>query len=362
MLVSSTFWEQHHTEFLDFSQGFYVKLTDGQSGVGALTAALPSLLPPGEGVAILLPDERTIRIDAYTTPVSLETTALLALGIGVAGLGVIVLVLVLRAEQRFHDRDTVGLRALGVTSHQLATIAALRVLPAALVGAFVAVLGAIALSARFPIGIGRQLELDRGYVVNIATVALGALAIVALVVGVGVLASRSRRAGPATAGSPVTSVGWLQRVGVPATLALGAHVAFQNPRGRRSPIAVPGVGAGVLAVAIVATLTIWTAGVNHLYQNPASHGWPWDVAVGNSNFTLEDGTADQLAADPRVAGQTKAAYGQAKLNGQSFELFAIDPAGTAPPVVMSGRLPASANESCSAPVRSASSVCGSATP
>jgi len=344
MLVSSRFWEQHHTEFLDFPQGYYVKLTDGQRGVDALNAALPSLLPPGEGVAQLAPDFRAARPNAYATPVNLETTALLALGIGVAALGVIVLVLVLRAEQRFHDRDTVGLRALGVTSHQLATIAALRVLPASLVGGLVAVLGAIALSARFPIGIGRQLELDRGYDVNIAVVTLGALGIVALVIVVGLIASRSRRADLATAGSPATSVGWLQRVGAPTTVALGARVAFENPRGRRSPTAVPGVVSGAVAIVIVATLAIWMAGVNHLYQDSASHGWPWDVAVGNSNFTLTDDSAARLAVDPRVAAQTRAAYGQATINGTALELFAIDPAGTAPPVVMSGRLPARADE------------------
>ena len=51
-----------------------------------------------------------------------------------------------------------GLRALGLTAPQLAIVAALRVLPAALCGAAIALAGAIALSNRFPIGIGRQLE------------------------------------------------------------------------------------------------------------------------------------------------------------------------------------------------------------
>jgi hypothetical protein len=168
MVVLFDFWEQHHHEFLDFGQQFFIALADGPDGIPAVDAALTAIAGPGDEPPVLAPDERFSRRSSYSTPVGLETTALLSLGVGVAIAAFASAVLVLRTEQRFHDRDATGLRVVGLTAPQLAVVAALRTLPAALAGGAFAVVGAIGLSSRFPIGTGRQLELHPGVEANIA--------------------------------------------------------------------------------------------------------------------------------------------------------------------------------------------------
>lgn len=344
ILLSYDFWEQHHTEFLEFGQYYFLVLADGQNGVPAVTAALPSLVGPGEEPPVLQPDERFSRRASYATPVSLETTALLALGIGAAIAALATMVLFLRTEQRFHDRDTPGLRALGFTTPQLATVAALRTLPAGLASGTVAMVGAIVLSNRFPIGIGRQLELHAGLHVNVAVVVLGTLVTVMLVAGVSMIAGRPWRRSTSATASRFTIPRWLRRVGAPTEVALGAHLAFESPQGRRSIITVQGVFGGIVALVVIGAVGTWVGGVDRLYDIPARHGWVWDAAIGNTNFALLPETADRLATDARLAQQTRAAFGQATLDGVSSELFAIDAAGTAPPVILDGRLPTGPNE------------------
>ena len=344
MLLSYDFWEQHHSEFLDFGQLYSLVLADGPNGVAAVTAALPSLVGPGEEPPVVSPDERFSRRASYATPVGLETTALLALGIGVAVAALAAAVLLLRTEQRFHDRDTPGLRALGFSTPQLAAMAALRTLPAALASGAVAMVGAIALSSRYPIGIGRQLEVHAGLQVNVAVVMIGTLATVILVAGVGMIAGRSRRRTTDATASRFTIPRWLRRVGAPTDVALGAHLAFESPKGRRSVITLQGVFGGIVALVMIGAVGAWVGGVDSLYDTPARHGWVWDAAIGNTNFPLLPQTADRLAADARVAEQTRAAFGQVTLDGVSSELFAIDASGTAPPMIVDGRLPTRPNE------------------
>ena len=42
------FWEQYHSEFLNYGQAYLLVLADGHDGVAAVTAALGSLVAPGE--------------------------------------------------------------------------------------------------------------------------------------------------------------------------------------------------------------------------------------------------------------------------------------------------------------------------
>lgn len=344
ILLSYDFWEQHHSEFLDFGQQYLLVLADGASGVPAVTAALPSLVGPGEEPPIVSPDERFGRRASYATPVGLETTTLLALGIGIAIAALATMVLLLRTEQRFHDRDTPGLRALGFSATQLAAVAALRTLPAALASGTVAMVGAIALSSRYPIGIGRQLEVHAGLQVNVAVVVIGTLVTVMLVAGVSMIAGRSWRRTTGATASRFTIPRWLRRVGAPTEVALGAHLAFESPKGRRSVITLQGVFGGVVALVMIGAVSAWVGGVDSLYGTPARHGWVWDAAIGNTNFPLLPETADRLAADARITEQTRAAFGQVTLGGVSSEVFAIDASGTAPPMIVDGRLPTGPHE------------------
>jgi putative ABC transport system permease protein len=62
------------------------------------------------------------------------------------------------------------------------------------------------------------------------------------------------------------------------------------------------------------------------------------------NFPLSDTTIEELTDDPRIEAQTVARVCHASVGGQGVEVLAVRPGGTAPPVLGSGRLPASASE------------------
>jgi len=157
IFVSDAFYRAHRDEFLEFGAGAYVQLADGHAGVARFSKAVRSLVAPGADAPLIGPVS-PFNVKVLADPVRLETTALLALGIGIGLAGAIAVALLLRVEQRAVDGDTPTLRALGCTRRQLGTAAALRVLPVALAGAGAAGVLAIALSARFPIGLPAPAE------------------------------------------------------------------------------------------------------------------------------------------------------------------------------------------------------------
>lgn len=344
MYVSEDFYDAHHDEFLDFGKAYSIQLRDGLAGRTDFLDAVNAQLPKGVDRAVTAPVAGPGRRASFDAPVDLETSALLALGAGLAFVGAIAVALVLRAEQRAHEEDTPALRTLGLTKAQLGVVAVVRSLPVALGGALVALVVALALSGRYPIGIGRQIELDGGFQVNPAVLALGGLSIVAFTVGVSFLLGRPRPDRTPLPTSRLTMARWLAKVGAPTDLTLGTQLAFERGRGVRSVPARQAIIGGAAALTIVTALAVYVGGVGHLYSDREAHGWPWDAAIGNTNFPLSKSTVKQLSHDGRIRHLTRARYGDAKVNGRYTEFWAFDARGTAPPEVISGRLPETATE------------------
>ena len=157
-LLSADFYEQHRDEFLGFGTGFALQLDKGADGVSAATDAAAAI-HSGQKVSTVDPIEASL--PALSSSVQVETLMLLLIGIGSCVVSTALVVVVVRTQQRNYDRDSSELRALGFTRQQLVGVAVARTLPAALVGTLVGSVAAIGLSGRFPIGIGRQLELSR---------------------------------------------------------------------------------------------------------------------------------------------------------------------------------------------------------
>jgi len=334
VLISGDFYRDHRAEFLDFGAAFDVLLAPGTDR-DAFRAALRDTAPAGEPAPSIGPPRFSDRRESLEAPANLETAALLLLGVGVAVAAAAATGLLLRAEQRFHDDDGPRLAALGVTASQRGTIAMARSLTVAAGGAVLAVAVAVALSGRYPVGIGRQLELDAGVDLNVAVLALGALLIAAVVVFLAFLLGRRVSAPRRLPTRRATLAHHLARAGVPTDVVLGTRLAF--PAGAA-------IAAGAASLAIVAAVGGYVGGVDHLYDEPSARGWPWDAVIGNVNFQLADDTAARLADDPRIEALTLARYCQVSLDGRAVEVLAIDPAGTAPPTVTSGRLPVTARE------------------
>jgi hypothetical protein len=336
------FWTTHHAEFLAFGEDFDVRLTKGAAGVSEFEAAIARLLPTGAGVDFE-PGGNT-RQASVDAPVDLETNALLGLGVALGTTAIVLVTLLLRLEQRTHDADRDPLRALGMTRAQMLVVAVVRVVPAAAGAALLTAAVAIGLSAQYPIGVGRQLELDGGLQVNVAVVVVGAIFTAVATITVTSLLALRRGELTAVAAPRTTLARWLGRRGAPLLPTLGAHLAFESSTGRRVTVTRQAV-APVAALLVVVTATgMWIAGVDDFYNDPATHGWPWDVVIGNSNFEFPAADLTSLKADTRFAGITAASYGQVTVDGEHVEALVIDGAGTAPLPVISGRAPRSSGE------------------
>ena len=292
----------------------------------------------------MIPPQTNLNPSSVATPVHVETTSLLLLGIGVGLAAAIALVLALRAEQRLHNADNPTVRALGGTTRQLGLVAALRALPIAFGGGLLAVATALVLSPRFPIGIGREVELDRGFQVDLAAVAAGFGVVVLVVVVPAFLFGRPRRSHKLPSARPPSVANWMGRAGAPTDVTIAALVAFDHGRAVRRVPARAAIAGGAALLAVLIGIGVYVSGVDHLYSDPNAHGWGWDLAVGNSNFPLNPDTATRLAADRRIAAATTSSYGSAAVNGRNTDFLAFDPRGTAPPQVVAGRLPTRTGE------------------
>jgi putative ABC transport system permease protein len=343
MVVPLRFYEEHRHEFLDWGPGFDVQLENASAGRSEFLAAVDRLTG-GEEPVFFQPGRFSERRNTLDTPVDLETTVLLALGLGLALAATVATALLLRAEQRAHDDDIATLRGLGCTASQLAAAAALRTVPVAVGGAALALGIAVAVSGSYPVGIGRQLELDRGLDVNVIVLLAGALVTTLFVVSLGFLFGRPGSPRVAARSSRRTLAGWLAGTGAPAEVSLGTHFAFDRGPRRRSVSPRQAIAGGAAALVIVTAVAMFVGGVDRLYNVSAEHGWPWDAAIGNVNFTLSQETLAELSEDPRLERQTPVRYGEAVVGGAPAEVLAVDAEGTAPPEIVSGRLPASARE------------------
>jgi hypothetical protein len=344
MLIPMSFYNEHHDEFLEFGLSYDVQLENPERDRAPFEAALRAANPKGADPVLIGSPRFADRRAAFDTPVDLESAILLALGVAIAVAGAIVLALVLRTQQRALNRDESALRALGSTRVQLGCIAAVRTIPVAALAAVTAMVLAYALSGRYPIGVSRELELDRGIAANVAVLTAGAaivfFTLVVCAFAFGYEDARTPNAHPRRA----WLAPWLARTGAPNDVVLGAGLAFERGRHSRSMPARAAVAGGAFALAIVIGVGVFVGGVDTLYSEPAAHGWPWDVTIGNVNFTMPPATAKKLASDPRLEHRTFLRYGDGKINGTPQEILAFDSAGDAPPTMLRGRLPASDTE------------------
>jgi hypothetical protein len=99
MWVPSAFYDANHTSFLGFGDAFDVQLTRRTSTREFQAAAKRSL----GNIVYFGPPRFAERRDSFDTPVDLETSGLLALGIATALAGAIVVALLLDAEARAHE-------------------------------------------------------------------------------------------------------------------------------------------------------------------------------------------------------------------------------------------------------------------
>jgi ABC-type lipoprotein release transport system permease subunit len=311
------------------------------------------LLAEGTPVLDLHSVERRI-----STAISVERVAQLLLGIAVAAAAIVFVGQALARSVSTIDDDSLVLSGLGFTRWSRTIAAVLPHVVALAVAVPVALVGAIVLSTRFPIGFARSVDPDVGAHLDWVVVLPGVVLLTVLVLGGSIIVAWRRSGRPVTdAGGAPNVLAVAVRRTFPLSVGVGTTMAFEPGRGRRSvPVrpALLGAVAGVLG--IVGTFTI-EHGLDDALSNPERAGVTWDASVlaGEHDFTSEiDAVSPAFVTALRGATDAGdiAVLGRAVIdvNGSGVPVFDSKPVrGHVEFVTTEGRAPESPTEAAIGP-------------
>ena len=305
LYVGPAFRERYGPGLSPFSN-LMVRLDDPERDLPRLEAEVARHYP-GRGVPVY---DLAAAGKRVTNGTDLERSGLLLFAAAVVAAGVVILGQALTRSVQAGVDDVPTLVSLGFSRRQAAWALALPQVLSGVVALVVALGVALALSPRFPIGLGRRVDPDVGAHLDLPVLAAGAgLTALALVAAVGVTAWRAAAAPSALQWSSRSGVvSALLRMGAPVTMSIGAGLALEPGRGHRSLPTRPAiVGACAGALGVVGAMTL-AAGIGDATSHPERFGSVWDVEV-----TWEEApdafhaTVERLTDDPDVAAVARAA-------------------------------------------------------
>src|SRR5215211_1284381 len=342
LYLTPAYWQRYGPDIARYGIGLSVALRHGQADLPRFRADLRRMY--GDLAA---DSERVVSEKMATAgtrrAIRLESAALAGFAVLAALAALLLVGQTLGRQILLEAAESPILRALGMTRGQL-------------VGAALAVAGAVALSAATPLGVARRAELNPGVAVDLPVLAVGAAAVAVGVLACAALAGwRARRAPAGGVGAAVTEgaerrsrvAGALATIGLPPTAVTGTRLALEPGRGRT---AVPVRSALTAAAAAVCALTLavtFGASLLHLVNNPRAYGVTCDLQVGNfADSQGPEQAARKLAGNPAVAAYRGAATGLGPLvEGRSVPLLSFTPGkGSLGPVVVEGREPTQPDE------------------
>jgi putative ABC transport system permease protein len=268
---------------------------------------------------------------------------------GVAALaGLVAIVIILGREISLTATDQGTQSALGLTRRQRLGVGTLHVLPVAFGGALVAAVVAAAASPLFPIGVARRAEPDPGLRIDGGVLALGVLAIAAVVIVIAFAATlrstRSHRVENPAPGAFAAALGAATRTGLSPVATNGVRMAVEPGRGSSTvPVRSAMFGAVFGVLGVVAVL-IFASSLDHLAANPARYGWTWGfAAVPDAPAVV--GTHSPLLQVPGIAAAEEADTAPIQVDGHGVGAWGFRPIrGAVGPAIVAGRAPRGADE------------------
>jgi hypothetical protein len=275
--------------------------TDGPSFLARVYAIEPgavALDTSGEAIYV----SRTTHLDAIILRL---LAALAAIG------GIIVLGQSLVRRTSLGAIETPILRALGMRKRDIVWAAALPALVVAAGGALLAVLGAIAASAKFPTGIPGLIEPDPGMHVDVLAVGVGVAVIVVTTMLCVLLPARRLASARGGVGGTVeyqrgdrrsTIASGVARLPLPASARAGTRLALEPGHGRTAtPVRSTIVGLS-LAVATMVAAFGFAASMDHFAATPRLWGLDFDFGAGQPFVgpAFQDKAVPVIRADPGV--------------------------------------------------------------
>ena len=240
-----------------------------------------------------------------------------------------------------------ALRALGFTHGNLVGGLLLPATVTAATAAVVAIASGYVLSARFPLGLARQLDPSLGYHLDWQVLLPGTVVVVILIMAGTASAGwraavASEEPEPSSAGAPA-----LRRVrnALPLPVALGAGLALQSGRGRRAVPVRPAIaGAVVGLLGIVGALGL-VHGIDDALHTPSRSGQVWAASVWPDDQHSPDAIANGLRQDKAVGTAILRTLAPMDIDGAGLPVYSLAPFKSMRSfVVLSGRTPRAANE------------------
>ncbi|HXY92041.1 MAG TPA: ABC transporter permease [Acidimicrobiia bacterium] len=256
--------------------GAAVRLKPGVD-VDAFTARVRALVPD-ESIAFQRASAVSAEVENATDP---EVMALEAFAALAALLGLVVVAQALSRRMQFDAQDNATLAAIGTTRHQRMTVALAKAALAVAAGTVLAVVIAVAASPLGPVGQVRVAEVHPGVAFDWPVLLLGALAILTLGVGFATLpawrASRVTVTEPRASRSRIVAV--VTAAGGSLASAVGVQFALEPGTGRsRVPVRTT-LTAAASAVALVTSVVVFSASIDHLLATPRLYGSAWDAQI-----------------------------------------------------------------------------------
>jgi hypothetical protein len=295
-----------------------------------------------------------IETEGANKAIDVLTSALWIFALVGALAGSVAVVIVLIRDVSRVSTEQPTLRGLGLTRGQRVAAAGARSLFVAGAGAGLAVVGAVAVSPLFPVGIARRADPDVGWHADWLVLGFGMILIAVVVVVVALFgawrATRAPAADRLVAARRRTSpvVETAARAGLPPTVTNGLRMALQAGRGESSVPVRSAFAGAVVGVAGITAVLMFAASLSHLVATPRLAGWRWDLKteVGDHPHSLcVDGYDYGFAGSRGVAAVGEACTRDIEVNGHPLSAWGFHSLrGTVTPEIVAGRAPRSADE------------------
>jgi hypothetical protein len=324
LFVGPAFRAHHADAIVEFTN-LLVRLHDPARDIRRLEADIARMFP-GQGVPVYDLGAASKRV---TNGTGLETTGLLLFALAVAAAGMVIVGQALTRSVRAAGGDLSTLSAIGFDRRGRASALALPHLVSAATAVVTASVVAVLLSPRFPIGLGRRVDPDVGLHLDLPIVVGGAAVVGLLLTGATAIsawrASAVQHQGSAE--RPSSLVGLTRRLGFGVPVVVGAGLALEAGRGRRSlPVrsALTGTAVGVLG--LVGAL-VFLRGLDDAATHPERFGsvWNLEASFDGDDISVWDAVPKQLAADPSVASVSTVGRAQGPVGDIVLPFYAIEP-------------------------------------
>lgn len=329
-------------------------------------ALLDAEVPPAfDGVAVTLApgtDQATV-IKAVEEALGVESTFILdlttthatverairpqanALWMFVAVLALVAALVVVQAVARhaaIGAAEDAPLAALGVGRRWRTRFGALEGAIIGTAGAVVAVLVAGILSSQFPIGKAAIAEPHPGFALNLAVLAVGVVALVALTTsGSALSAAWASSTGAQGVRHPSRIATAAASMGGGPQVVLGLRRAFESGNGATAVPVRSGLAGAVLAVAAVTAAATFAVNLDRLVTDPTRYGQTWTASIdGMFGAVPAADIVDRYGKDPLVEGVAGINYGELQVEGHAVPVIAFDVlAGELGLTILEGREP-----------------------